>query len=421
MTRDAGVVEPERLGVHVQRVLALPALGVELLVEVALGVQQPDPDQRHAEVGRGLQVIAGEHAEAARVLRQRLAEAELGGEVRHRPQRRVGAGAEPGRAGERGVEAALGAGELADDGLVGGERLQPLRRGGAHHVRRVRLLGAPPRPDPLEQLDQRPVPRPVQVGGELGQRRQRLRDGGANLESTYRSHRRARLVTFGRTRSRTDGRRRTRPSEILGREIVQFCTILLVEIRFPRGQAGVRASSVSAGVAPRYTPTDGVGDRLPRVAGGEQLGTASAHPVGEGAVRQHLLDAAGQLVGVARVEQHAGAGVRRSARPVRRCGRRSAAPRRPAPRARRCRTARTATGSPRSRPGGAGRAASRRARTRPGARCRSRPRRRSATAARAGSCRGRRRCTRCPAPATAAGSSPGPGPGTPSRTARDPT
>ena len=63
-------------------------------------------------------------------------------------------------------------------------------------------------------------------------------------------------MIFGRMRSRTDGRRRSRRSEILGREIVQFCTILLVEIRFPRGQAGVRASSVSAVVAPRYTPTD---------------------------------------------------------------------------------------------------------------------------------------------------------------------
>ena len=41
-----GVGEAERLGVHVEAVLLLPAVGVELLVEVALGVQQADADER---------------------------------------------------------------------------------------------------------------------------------------------------------------------------------------------------------------------------------------------------------------------------------------------------------------------------------------------------------------------------------------
>ncbi len=50
-------------------------------MEVALGVQQPDADEGDAEVGGRLQVIAGEHAEPARVLRERLGDAELGGEV----------------------------------------------------------------------------------------------------------------------------------------------------------------------------------------------------------------------------------------------------------------------------------------------------------------------------------------------------
>ena len=90
-TRHAhpGVGEPERLGVHVEAVLELPAVGVELLVEVALGVQQADADEGHAEVGRRLEMVAGQHAEAAGVLRQRLGEAELGGEVGDRAERRV--------------------------------------------------------------------------------------------------------------------------------------------------------------------------------------------------------------------------------------------------------------------------------------------------------------------------------------------
>ncbi len=87
--REAGVGEPERLGVHVEGLLLLPAVGVELLVEVALGVQQADPDERHTEIGRRLEVVTGEHAEAARVLRERLGDAELGREVRHRGERAV--------------------------------------------------------------------------------------------------------------------------------------------------------------------------------------------------------------------------------------------------------------------------------------------------------------------------------------------
>ena len=87
---DAGVGEAERLGVELGDALLLPAVGVEALAEVALGVEQPDADERHAEVGRRLQVVAGQHAEAAGVLRQGLGDAELGGEVGHRAQRRAG-------------------------------------------------------------------------------------------------------------------------------------------------------------------------------------------------------------------------------------------------------------------------------------------------------------------------------------------
>ena len=88
------------VGVHRQPVrvragerLLLPAVGVEALVEVALAVEQPDADERHAEVGRRLQVVAGEHAEAARVLGERLGQTELGREVGDEIERAVVAAA----------------------------------------------------------------------------------------------------------------------------------------------------------------------------------------------------------------------------------------------------------------------------------------------------------------------------------------
>ena len=59
----------------------LPAVLVDELVDVALVIEQPHADDRHAEVAHALQVVAGEHPEAARVDGQRLVEPELGREV----------------------------------------------------------------------------------------------------------------------------------------------------------------------------------------------------------------------------------------------------------------------------------------------------------------------------------------------------
>ena len=50
----------------------LLAVAVDPLVEVALPVEQPDRDERQLEVARRLAVVAGEHAEAARVDRAAL-------------------------------------------------------------------------------------------------------------------------------------------------------------------------------------------------------------------------------------------------------------------------------------------------------------------------------------------------------------
>ena len=63
----------------------LPAFRRHALVEVALRIHEADADERHAEVARLLAVIAGEHAEAAGVDRQRLVQRELRREVGDRP------------------------------------------------------------------------------------------------------------------------------------------------------------------------------------------------------------------------------------------------------------------------------------------------------------------------------------------------
>ena len=74
--------EGEAVGVQDRVVLLLPAVAVEALAEVAGLVEEAHTDDRHADVRGGLEVVAGEDAEAAGVLRERRGDAELGAEVR---------------------------------------------------------------------------------------------------------------------------------------------------------------------------------------------------------------------------------------------------------------------------------------------------------------------------------------------------
>ena len=70
--------------------LQLPAVERQRLPEVPRPVQQPDADERQAEVRGRLEVVAREHPEAARVVGQHLRDAELHREVAdRRGQRRV--------------------------------------------------------------------------------------------------------------------------------------------------------------------------------------------------------------------------------------------------------------------------------------------------------------------------------------------
>ena len=69
------------LDVGLEVLLLLPAADVEPLAEIALPVEQSDADERNVQVRRALDVIAGEHAEAAGIDRHRLVQAELGREI----------------------------------------------------------------------------------------------------------------------------------------------------------------------------------------------------------------------------------------------------------------------------------------------------------------------------------------------------
>ena len=186
---DAGVGQAERAGREVGDALLLPAVGVEALAEVALGVEQADGDERHAEVRRRLEVVTGEHAEAAGVLRERLADAELGGEVGHGAQRRRRPGVEPAGRRQGGTQATADGVDVVEQARVGGQLGQPLGARAAQHLDGVGVAGPPTRPQAGEQPRRLGVPAPVEVGGQLGQPRQLVGDGGLDVEAAHRSHR----------------------------------------------------------------------------------------------------------------------------------------------------------------------------------------------------------------------------------------
>jgi hypothetical protein len=116
--------ERKAVGVEDRVRLLLPAFARDGLAEVAGAVEQTDRDDRHTEVGCALQVVAGENAEAARVLRQCGGDAELRREVRDRRgcvlQRLV-----PARFGDVGVQLVEQSVRPGDEVVVGRELVEP--------------------------------------------------------------------------------------------------------------------------------------------------------------------------------------------------------------------------------------------------------------------------------------------------------
>ncbi len=192
----AGVAEQfQRQAVRVagRVALALPAIGGQRLGEVTVPVQQAHADQRHTQVAGRLEVVAGQDAEAAGVLRQHLGDAVLGREVGDRGRRRgqlavrssggVPGPLEPARAGQVAIEVPGGGGQAVQEILVRGQRGQLFRAQGAEHGDRVAAGGRPGgRVDRREQLHGLRVPGPAEIEHQLAQRRQRVRQHGTDGE-----------------------------------------------------------------------------------------------------------------------------------------------------------------------------------------------------------------------------------------------
>ena len=97
------------------------AVELDLLPVVAVSPEHADAHQRHTEVGGRTQVVAGEHAQAAGVQRERFVQPVLHAEVRdqHVLRRPRGLTPEPGLGPEVGAESGLDAIDRGVEGVVG--------------------------------------------------------------------------------------------------------------------------------------------------------------------------------------------------------------------------------------------------------------------------------------------------------------
>ena len=198
--RAVGLAEQlDRQAVRVQGgvVLELPAVGRQPLLEVAGPVEQPHADQRDAEVGGGLQVVAGEDAETAGVLRQHLGDAELCAEVGDRGGGLLAQRLVPVRGRQVVVEVLHDVLHAADEAAVLGQRGQPGGRDLAEDLDRVTPAGLPQiGVEGLEEVPSLRVPGPPEVHHELGERHQLLGERCPDSEPSECTHA-ATLATRG--------------------------------------------------------------------------------------------------------------------------------------------------------------------------------------------------------------------------------
>ena len=193
--RPVGAVQlGQRQGVRIEQRIALllPAGGVQRLLEIALAIEQTDPDDRHADVAGRLQVVAGQDPQTAGVLRQHLGDPELRREVADALR---GAGVLGGVAlvpevtGQVVGQIGLDHPQVLQELLVRRELLQSLDRDVGQQLDRIaggRLpqLGV----DGSEKILGIGVPGPAQIAGELAQRLEHLGQHGADGESTDCAH-----------------------------------------------------------------------------------------------------------------------------------------------------------------------------------------------------------------------------------------
>ena len=169
--------QPQRQALRIQRrvVLLLPAVGGQRLAEVARPVVQAHRDQRQPQIRCRLQVVAGKDAQAARVVRQHLGDAELHREVRD-AVRQLGAFGGLLLVPQRPIQIVVqfgGESVQAPHERIRRRRVRPVAAGltwpssasGSQPHLRPQL-----RIDGREQVLRRLVPRPAQVDGEALQR-----------------------------------------------------------------------------------------------------------------------------------------------------------------------------------------------------------------------------------------------------------
>ena len=165
-------------GIEVGIEVLLAPLGVHRLAEVAAAVVEADGDERQAEVGRRLAVVAGEDAEAAGVDAEALVQAVFGRKIGDRAAPMVGeAAVEPPGLGPSHVAV-----ERRHDGLVpdleGVRHLQrfPVGRLDLHqHFHRVAVARPEGGGDRREEDPRLGSPAPPEVVGDLAQPRELLR------------------------------------------------------------------------------------------------------------------------------------------------------------------------------------------------------------------------------------------------------
>jgi hypothetical protein len=185
---DGGAVglaqQLQREAVRVERgvVLELPAVAGQALGEVPGPVEQAHADQREAQVGGGLQVVAGQDAQAAGVLRQHLGDPELGGEVRDARGRLGTQALVPARRREVLVQVVDGVLQAPHELPVLGQRGQALGGHLAEHLDRVAAAALPQiGVEGLEEVPRLGVPRPAEIHHQLGERSEGLGEGARTV------------------------------------------------------------------------------------------------------------------------------------------------------------------------------------------------------------------------------------------------
>ena len=173
--------------------LLLPAVGLQRLLEVAGLVEQANADDGQTQIRGRLEVIPGQDAQAAGVLRQRLGDAELGAEVGDRRRSatfhlRSPALVPPGltQIDRETLDRRV---NLGHEGLVGGKGPELVSRERGQHGGGVLANRGPAhRVDLGEQVSSGGVPAPAQIAGELPQGADGLGQDGADAEATDSLH-----------------------------------------------------------------------------------------------------------------------------------------------------------------------------------------------------------------------------------------